>query len=146
MTQRRIEQLLEKELDGELSATEREELERLILIEPSLRRERAAWSRVSASIAPERAPAIELSRMTSKILNARSARLTVRRAWWPRLAFASTAAAALAVVVLATRHHEAPPAVARKPAVAEVVRAPVDVFVDENAAEEDRTALTEIRF
>lgn len=49
----RLRYLLARELDGEISALEAEELRRGLVASPSLRRERAAWSRVTEVIGAE---------------------------------------------------------------------------------------------
>jgi hypothetical protein len=143
---KRLVQLLEKELDGALSSVERDELERLIRLEPARRREREVWRRVAAGIAePVVAPRIETARMTARVLNERSRALRVRSFRPFRALLAASTLAAIAMVFFASRHVPVHVDV-QKPAVARIVKPPVDVFVDESFAEDDRSALVEIRF
>ncbi len=134
---KRIAYLFARELDGEITPLERDELERSILAVPELRREREGWRRVSESMAVE-SPRIEVARMTSRVLASRGPRIAVRARWsW---ALAASAAFAIGGFAIA-RRAAPPPAPVRiaQPAVPDVDR----FFGEDN---EDRAALVEIRF
>jgi hypothetical protein len=60
MSDKRLERLLAKELDGEISRVELEELERLALADPEARRRRSFWRSVESEMHREMEQPIEL--------------------------------------------------------------------------------------
>lgn len=70
MTKRRLEQLLERELNGELTAIEREELSRLMWTDRRARQEHVAWRRFEGLLgdALGGAPKLDLIRSCAKVM------------------------------------------------------------------------------
>jgi hypothetical protein len=74
MTKRRLDLLLDKELDGDITALEREELERLVRMEAGARRDRESWKRFDASLktSADSLPRIDRVRLLSRVMARRS--------------------------------------------------------------------------
>jgi anti-sigma factor RsiW len=149
----RLRHLIQRALDGELTRLEEEELERLLLAEPEVRRDLAAWRRVEAGM---RAPAPKLrdvDQMAREILSrARTEPRPVRR---PRPAVAVYALALLGLAVVSfvgsSREPSVPsvsktssPVVVRTPRTED--RPPVEVRLGEIAGARVEPNLVRIRF
>jgi anti-sigma factor RsiW len=71
MSDARLKQLIDKALDGELSAVEREELDRLLRMHPEGRRSLVFWQRFDGAIseALDRGPKLDVARMTKRVMS-----------------------------------------------------------------------------
>lgn len=77
MSKARLDTLLEKELDGTLTTLEQTELDRLLLLAPSARRERAGWGRIFQVLAqPGRPRRLQVEAMARAIVREARARGT----------------------------------------------------------------------
>ncbi len=106
MTERRMRFLMARELDGELTELEREELERGLLSRPALRRERARWAAVQAAVSegqPEgRLMVPRVERGVLKALREPGSSSPSEGAPWPRALLVLTGMAAVAIAVALT--------------------------------------------
>jgi anti-sigma factor RsiW len=142
----KLERLLVRELDGELTDVERAELERGAYTAPDLRHERAGWSAVTSAMRERSAPRVNALKMASAVVRELPERH--RRARPRRLLFA--AAAALAFAALS----QVGPAKDRRPARAPIAEAshaaqmaPVVIHVDHASFVEDAEPVpVEIQF
>lgn len=142
----KLDRLLARELDGELTDVERLELDRGAYTAPEIRRERETWSSIGEALRERPAPKLNAAKMASRVAKQLPER---RRAAVPRrLAFA--AAAALAFVAL-TRATPSPSPVPATAPIAKVTvdtnGAPVVIQVDDKSfADDPEPVPVEIRF
>lgn len=145
MSERRIDHLLRRELDGELTRVESEELERLLLSEPEARAERRGWRRVESSLGALQSQKLDVESM-ARVIEQRRRQVSPaqrREPLIPRFSavFALAALCTAALIVWRTEPHSPPPISAAAPRVEE--RVPVEVHLTDRAPE---TGLVTIRF
>jgi anti-sigma factor RsiW len=139
----RLMHLLKRELDGELTPIEAEELERLCLSSPEARAERRAWRRMQASLRSTiDSEALDVDALAAK-LSQRRVRPEARSR---RLPAAVACASILVLVAALWRDHRPPiaPAPEVRPEIsAKHDRAPVELRLEERSVE---SGLVVIRF
>src|SRR5688572_25835859 len=76
MSKERTRLLMEKELDGELTPTEKDELERLLRADAEAAKEREAWRRFNRALVAdlERAPKLDVTKLTARVLEGAAAK------------------------------------------------------------------------
>lgn len=140
---KRIVQLLSRELDGEMTPLEKDELQRSILMEPELRREREAWKRVTGALSEGTADPkarLDVGRLTSRVLASTGPRIPARPRWsWLLAASTAFVVGGLLIAVVNQPEERAPAPVAAR-------ALDVDGFFGVASADDDRAAPVEIRF
>ena len=139
---KRLDALLRKELDGEISEIEKTELERLIRCEPTLRRERAAWTKTTSAMRDRPAPRLAVDPTANAIMARLSDRRVSKRALPFGLGSVVFAAAIAGLALLVVRPRPAPEA--QTPAVARTTE-PGPVEVELGAVDDERDLLVTIR-
>ncbi len=131
MTADRTRWLLDREQDGELTDTERAELERLCRLDPNARRSRDGWSRVAEAMGEGyAAPDPAALQRAAKALRARLDEPSPRR--WDWLRVPVLAGALLAVVAVASNRPDEPKAMVA-PAAVSMQGLPVEEVQPERA-------------
>jgi anti-sigma factor RsiW len=104
MTKKRLDTLLAKELDGDLTQLEREELERLSRIDPDSRRDRATWKRFDDALKEsiDAMPRLERPRLARRVLAGRDRARSIARPLWltlPRVVLVGSSMLILALTL-----------------------------------------------
>src|SRR5436853_68803 len=96
---RRLDYLMNRELDGEITPVEREELDRLSLAEPSARRAREAWKRFQAGLRREpSAASLDAAMIARRAMTSRPRRSSFR--FLPRWVLAGSTLGVVIVFLL----------------------------------------------
>jgi len=151
MTQpERIQLLLQKERDGELTQVEAEELTRSLWLLPEARREREVWQRLERATKSNPAPRLNTAQLAGRIVTGLDARAASTARPRPPVWFAlalSGAVAAVAAIGLWSRPDAHPERVVQKAAPIYAVKkprphAPVEVDLGDPRAQHE----VEVRF